>query len=56
MPSRPSGPPLFAVDAARAIARGLGAVQRAMSPQPIPLLEMVAGHWRVHYVGEAHEP
>lgn len=51
MSSRPSGPPLFAVDAARAIARGLGAAQRAMAPPPIPLLEMVAGHWRVHALG-----
>ncbi len=47
----PSAPPLAAVDAVRAIARFLERASRRLAPQPIPLLEIVAGHWRPHALG-----
>ncbi len=51
MSGKPSAPPLFAIDAARAVGRLLSDLARRTAPAPIPLLEIVAGHWRVHALG-----
>lgn len=44
-------PPLPAIDAVRAIGKGLTSLSRRLQPAPIPLLEIVSGHWRVHALG-----
>ena len=44
-------PPVVVVDGLRAIVRGLTALTRKLAPPPIPLLEIVMGHARVHALG-----
>jgi hypothetical protein len=46
-----SVPPRLAVDVVRAFGRGLSRLSRRLAPPPIPLLEIVASHWRLHAIG-----
>lgn len=43
---KPKGPPLWAVDAAKRLSRGLTRVQRKLAPASATLLELVMGAWR----------
>ena len=44
--SKPKGPPLWAVDAAKRLSRGLLRVQRKLAPASATLLEMATSMWR----------
>ena len=44
--SKPKGPPLWAVDAAKRLSRGLLRVQRKLAPASATLLEMATSSWR----------
>jgi hypothetical protein len=49
------GPPLWAVDAAKQLSRGLKHVQWRMAPPAATLLELVASMWRPHAIGVVAE-
>ena len=44
--SRPKGPPLWAVDIAKRVSRGMTQLQRSMAPSSAVILEIMAGIWR----------
>lgn len=44
--ARPKGPPLWAVDAAKRLSRGMTRLQRKMAPAGATLMEMMSGIWR----------
>lgn len=49
-PSRPKSPPLFAIDAAKRLHRGMTALQRKMAPAPAVLVEIISSVWRPHAI------
>lgn len=48
--SKPKGPPLWAVDIARRLSRGMSKLQRKMAPPSATLTEIVSGVWRPHAI------
>ena len=51
MQTRPQSPPVGVIDAIRTLGSLLTRVTRKLAPPPIPLLEIVASHWRFHALG-----
>ena len=49
-PKKPKGPPLWAVDAAKKLSKGLARLQRKLAPASATLLELVSGVWRPHAI------
>ena len=47
---RPKGPPLWAVDAAKTVSRGMSKIQRKMAPPSAAIVEMVTGVWRPYAI------
>lgn len=45
---KPKGPPLWAVNAAKRVSRGMTQLQRKMAPPAATLIEIMAGKWRPH--------
>lgn len=48
--SRPKAPPMWAVDAAKWLSKGLSRVQRKLAPASASLLELVSAAWRPHAI------